>query len=226
MVGVTARPATRSGLASLVTAALAIGLVATGGTQRLALAVTAAGVAVLVATAWLSDSRFLQVAAALLGAVVVLSGLFVALTRPALPGARAEVLPGLLGVAAFGAALAPVRAGWERYLLAAGTGLLVVALVVSGAIQGAPTVQLLTAGAATLLAWDLGEQAVNLREQVGPGGVTLGVEAVHGAATALVGAFGVGLALLVRAVGPAGVPLPGLVLLLGAGVILAVALYN
>jgi len=223
---VTDRPAPRSGVASFLVAVLAVGLVATGGTQRLALVAAAAGGAVIVAGAWLADSRLVYGLVALIGVVSVLAGVVIALTRPAVPGARAEVVPGLLGIAVLAAALAPVRAGWERYLLASGAGLLVVTLVVSGAIQDAPTVQLLTAGAATVLAWDLGEQAVNVREQVGRDAATLGFEALHGGATALVGAVGVGVALLVRAVGPTGIPLPALVLLLGAGVTLLVGLYN
>jgi len=226
VVGVTDRPAPRSGVASFLVAVLAVGLVATGGTQRLALVAAAAGGAVIVAGVWLADSRLVYGLVALIGVVSVLAGVVIALTRPAVPGARAEVVPGLLGIAVLAAALAPVRAGWERYLLASGAGLLVVTLVVSGAIQDAPTVQLLTAGAATVLAWDLGEQAVNVREQVGRDAATLGFEALHGGATALVGAVGVGVALLVRAVGPTGIPLPALVLLLGAGVTLLVGLYN
>lgn len=65
---------------------------------------------------------------------------------------------------------------------------------------GAPIEVVLVAVVAAVLAWDTGERAVTLGEQLGRAAVTTRIEVVHAAATSLVGvcSVGVGYALYVE----------------------------
>lgn len=219
-------PTRRSRAAAVASAVVAVALVGSAPSQMLALGVVSVGVGIALAGTWAATERSLRWLAAALGVAVVAAGVGLLVVRAPGLGPTVEAFLGLLGVAAIGAALAPARGGWERYLLATGTALLVLMLVVSGATRSASTVRLLTAGAATVLAWDLGEQAVSLGEQVGATGVRARGEFVHGGATMAVGVGGVAGALVLRSAGPSGLPLPALVLLLAAGVVLLLSSFN
>lgn len=97
------------------------------------------------------------------------------------------------------------------------------ASVVIGGLVGAASLYVLGGAVATLLTWDLGENALGLGEQVGRAATTSRVELVHAA-----GAVGVGVAAAAVALGAttaAGpVPLSALVAALLAGVLLLIGL--
>lgn len=224
------RPAWPTGPGSLLAvcaAAVTVGLVATGVDQRLALSIVLAGVVAggVGARGYRRGRRVGGLALTLAGGAAVAGGVALGVVRTGGVAARAELLAGLVGVGLLGAGLAPVRVGRERTLVTAGAGALVVGTCLAGLV-GASVPSLLGATTAAVVAWDAGERAVSLGEQVGPTAPTLTVELGRTAATSLYGAAVVGAGLLVRDAGVTDVPLAGLVLLLGAALALTIALYN
>lgn len=211
---------------SVATAVVALGLVATDGGQRLAIGVAVLAAVALAVGLWWRDHPVLTVLFVPAGVALMAVGVAIGFLQSTSPGGAAEVIPGLLGLAVLVAALAPVRANRTRLLVGAGTGLVFVSVVLSGALVSSSVTELLAAGVATVLAWDLAEQAVNLGEQVGSDARTRRVEAVHGVATLGVGVAAVVLATLVNGAGVTDVPLFGLAMLLAAAVTLSVVLYN
>lgn len=211
---------------SVLSAAVAVALVATTGVQRTALAVAVGGVAALAVGIRLArgDHRLVGGLLVTAGVVAVLAG-FVR-GRAAIPALQFEIYPGLVGLTLLGLGLAPVRRGWERWFVTAGTAGVLIAVVTSGVVRGTSTVPILLAGVATVVAWDLGEQAVNLSSHVGIEARTHRVELVHGGAAVVVGVVAVALALFVQNASVTGLPLAGLGVLLGAAVVLTTALYN
>lgn len=219
-------PLPLSGGLSVLAAVAAVALIATAPGQRSALLVAVAGLVGLGVGGRLAGRRH-----RLLGGLLAtggLAGLLLAFARGSSgPMAlQAELLPGLVGLAVLTLGLAPARRGWERRFVTAGTAAVLVAVVTSGVVRGADTSSLLAAGVATVVAWDLGEQAVNVSGQVGADARTWPVELAHGGVAVLVGVAGMGVALLVANVRVTGVPLVGLGVLLGAAVVLTTALYN
>lgn len=222
------RPAVGSSALGVALGVLAVALVAESGAQRLVLAVgvtAAVAFAVGVETSRREASVVGELAAAA-GIVLLLVALVLAFTRPMLTIHRFELVPGLVGVFVLAAAVAPVRRGWERLLVAAGTGLVFVTVVVSGVVQGTELWPLLVAGAATIVAWDVAENAVSLGYQVGEDARTRRAELTHGFATTLVAGAAILAAYVVQSLGVTGLPFAALAALLLAGVALAVAHYS
>lgn len=211
---------------SVATAVVAVGLVATDGGQRLAIGVAVLAAVALAVGLWWRDQPLLTILFVPAGVALLAVSVAIGFLQSTSPGGAAEVIPGLLGLGVLVAALAPVRAKRTRLLVGAGTGLVFLSVVVSGAVVGSSVTELLAAGVATVLAWDLAEQAVNLGEQVGSAAQTRRVEAVHGVATLGVGVAAVVLATLVNGAGVTDVPLFGLAMLLAAAVTLSLVLYN
>lgn len=96
--------------------------------------------------------------------------------------------------------------------------------VILGGLAGAPPESILVGIAAAVLAWDLGEQAINVGEQLGRAAPTRRSELAHAANSTLVAvaAIAVGYGLFLVAAG--GQPVSALVVLLAAGLTLAAAL--
>lgn len=219
-------PATASSVAALLAGAVAVALVATTPGQRSALTLALGGFFALGA-----GLRLVRRDHRLLGGLLGLAGtggvLLAALQqRTALLPLQLEFYPGLVGLALLTLGLAPVRRGWERPFVTAGAAAVFVAVVTSGVVQGSSARFLLLAGVAAVVSWDVGEQAVNLRDQVGSDARTWPVELTHGGATAVVGLGALGLSLLVADFDVTGVPLAGLAVLLVATLVLTAALYN
>ena len=222
------RPAVRSSALGVALGVLAVTLVADVSTQRRVLAVGVVGAVTF--AAGVESSRRGESAVGELavagGTVLVLVSLVLAFTQPMLTVHRFELVPGLLGIWAMAAGVAPVRRGWERRLIATGTGLIFVAVVTSGVVQTVELWPLLVAGAATIVAWDLAENAVSLGNQVGEDARTLRAELGHGAATGLVAGGAILLVYAVQSLEVDGLPFAALAALLVAGVVLAVAHYS
>ncbi|MFB6171109.1 MAG: hypothetical protein ABEJ23_01145 [Haloarculaceae archaeon] len=220
------RPRLLGSSAAVLVAATCVALVATAPAQHRALAAALVGALVLVA-----GVRFLRAGHRLPGGLLALAG--VAGVAAAFPLARAgpiahqfELYPGLAGVALLGAGLAPVRSGWERRLVTAGSGGLLAGVVASGVVHGARPILLLGATVASVVAWDVAEQAINLGEHVGTDARAWPAELAHGAVGGAVGGVGAGLALAVSSAAVTGVSLGGLAVLLGATIVLTAALYH
>ncbi|WP_435098362.1 DUF7519 family protein [Halarchaeum sp. P4] len=108
-----------------------------------------------------------------------------------------------------------VRRGRRRYL-GFGTAALALAAVLLGAFGAGPLPALVTAAAA-LFAWDVGENAVSLGEQLGSRAETRDAELVHAAASAAVLTLSAAVVYAVALVGFGGRPVVALVgMLVGA----------
>lgn len=141
--------------------------------------------------------------------------------------------PSLLGVFAGLAGTATLAVGMvrpSRRLVSAGCALVFAGVLAAGTVgaSGGPggaggSLAVLPGVAGALLAWDFGEQAVNVGEQLAPTGVTRS-ELVHAAGSVLVASVAGAVAVAVFSAGGGGQPLTALVLLLLAVVVLASAL--
>lgn len=222
------RPLVLSSALAVVAGAAAVALVATAAGQTRALLVEVVGLVLL--WAGIDTSRrglsALGGLLALAGVATVLLGLGLGVTGAGPFSATAELVPGMVGLLGLVLGVADARDGWARTLVTGGAALLLVGVAASGVVYGASALALLGATAASLLAWDLGEQAINLSEHVGRPARTWRVELVHGAAGAVVGGAAVVLSVVVRGVRFGTVPYAGLLALLGAAILLTVALYN
>ena len=113
----------------------------------------------------------------------------------------------------------------SRRAVTLGSAALLLAALVGGLATAAPFL-LLPGVIATVLAWDLGEQAINVGEQLGRGTETTQLEATHAAASTVVAVGGGALGYGVYLASSGGQPMTALVLLLLAAVVLTSALRN
>lgn len=142
--------------------------------------------------------------------------------------AGTSALTATLGLAGGGAGFLVVLAGvlrGSRRAVTLGSATLLVAALAGGLVSGAPYL-LLPGVMATVLAWDLGEQAINVGEQLGREAETTQLEVTHAAGSTLVavGAGGLGYGIYLFSSG--GQPMTALVFLLLAAVVLTSALRN
>lgn len=135
-------------------------------------------------------------------------------------------VPGAAGIAAVAAAVLPVTGSGSRGLLKAGAAGVFASVVLVGLFRGASLLPLLAGTAGAVLAWDAGEHAINVGEQLGRGADTARGELVHvggstvvAAGTVLVGSLLDGVALL-------SLSFPALVLVLIAAILLTAALHD
>lgn len=224
------RPTLASAAAAMVAGTFSIGLLAGSAVQRRLLAVAVVGVAAFAVGGrlWRRDRGTAGAVLALCGCLLVAVAAGYATVRPPLLIQRFELFPGILGLWVLAAALVPVRFGWSRMLVDAGTGLLFVAVLVSGVVRGASTGAIVVAAAATVLAWDAAENAVSMGGQTGADAATdtRRAELVHVGATAGVAVVAVAVVLGIAQLGIEGLPLAALVSLLVAGIVLALVYHR
>lgn len=153
---------------------------------------------------------------------------------PTLSAALAFGAAGVAGVAGLGGSgltvvFAPLGAAfvagglWRRSrpTLAIGCASLVCAAVFTGFVGTTPVRGLATVAAA-FVAWDVGENAIALTEQLGPRADTWRLEALHAAATTAVATAGVGLVYVAFTAATGGQPSTAVLLLsVGAMALLA-----
>lgn len=135
----------------------------------------------------------------------------------------AQFGPGTVGLAVLAVGLFVFA---SRRLVKAGTGLLFLSVLTVGVVRQPPLATLLGSGVLTVLAWDAGENAIGLGDQLGRRASTYRVEAVHLGGTALVGALAVAGGRLVTDLGSPGLPLGAFLGLVTALVLLAGALHG
>lgn len=222
------QPALGSSVAAVALGIVAVAFVADNPIQRRVLGIAVLGTIAFAAgmTAYRRGDEVLGELAAIGGVVVVVISVFYGLTRPMLTVHRVELLPGLVGVWALAAGVTPLRRGWERRLLATGASLVFLSVVGSGLVQMTDLGPLLVAAALTFVAWDLGENAISLGQQVGEAADTQRAELAHAGVTGVVGGAAVLLVLGVNYLGVTGLPFAALAALLLAGVVLAVSHYR
>lgn len=221
-------PARTSSVLAFAAGALAVALVADTALQRRILAVAVVGVLAFAAggLAWRGGRSVLGVVVGLGGTLLVVYALGLAVSRPEFFTHRIELAPGVLGLWILTAAVLPIRLGWERSLIDAGTGLLLLTVLTSGVVQGASFGALLGAGVLTILAWDVAENAVSIGGQLGRHASTVRSELVHGAASGAIAIGAIGLVYLVRELDIAELPFTALVALLVASVAIALAYHR
>lgn len=228
MTSIQRTPKPLSVILSLGAGLLAVLLVANGAAQASAVGLEAVGLAVGVSGvfAYRARHRVIGTALALGGVSLAIAAIGVGWLRAPDATAQVELVPGMAGLVLLAGGVVCLRRGWDRYLVMAGTGLLLIGVLLSGVVHGASRPFLLAGAVATVVAWDVGEQGINLGEQVGRRASTWSSELVHTASSVVVGGVGIGLAFGVYAVGFDRIPLVGLLLLLAGAVTLTVALYS
>jgi hypothetical protein len=229
MSGVDAarRPTLISGAVSVIVGALAVGLVVPTATWP-ALAAEVGGLAVLAlgATLFRRGYRLLGGAAAALGGIGAVGAAGIAVTTAGPLAAVIVTLPGAVGVLALAAAVIPLRGSGSRWLGKLGAGAAFVAVLAAGLFQLVTLRTLLAAGVGTVVAWDAGERAINVGDQLGRLASTRRLEAVRAGGSLLVGAVAVGLGTVAAGVGSPGLPLSALAGLLVAVLLLTAALHG
>jgi hypothetical protein len=193
-----------------------------------ALALEAVGIAALAGGfgLWRRDWKIAGALVGTLGSAGFAGALGVAFSEIVRTSGFIRLIPGLFGIFFLALALVPVRGTGSRTLVKAGTGLVFVAVLASGIFNSVSLGALLLSGAATVVAWDAGEHAINVGEHLGRGRETRETELVHIAGTGLMAFLAVEVAKFSGGVGPSGLSLGSLVLLLVAVVLLAVALHD
>ncbi|MFC4407466.1 DUF7519 family protein [Haloarchaeobius iranensis] len=156
-----------------------------------------------------------------LSAIVSLGAAAVAALAAILTASVGGVVAGL-GIVA----LAPGLVVGSRRLVHAGGVVLAAGMVVAGATGAGAAAELflLVGTAATVVAWDVGQNAVGLGQQLGQEAETTRAELAHIGATLVVGGVTVGVAYGLYQVAGTGQPLPALVMLLVAALVLTTAL--
>lgn len=225
--GHIARPLTLSSGLAVVSGVLAVLLVANAPGQVIALGIGLVGATVLAGgiEARHRGHQLLGIVLLTLGVVGVGAGVAWAVIGTQDVQHRLEILPGMLGLPVLVGGVSAAWRGHERLLVSVGTGAILFGVFVSGMVEDAPVWAMLAATAATVVAWDSSEQAINLGQQVGRQAQTRRAELVHVVAGVIVGGVGVAVALGFVTVGVSGLPLMGLTTLLAAAVVLAAGLY-
>lgn len=121
--------------------------------------------------------------------------------------------------------LATGLATGSRQTVSLGAGGLLAGVIVA-ALQHAPPEPLLVGTVAAVIAWDTGEHAINVGEQLGRAADTRRCELAHFATTTLVGITAVIFGYVVFRLASGGQPVTALVLLLVAAVALMSVLHN
>jgi hypothetical protein len=216
--------------AALAVTAAAVAVVETApdGAARTPLLVLAAGIVALASgTALRGRDRPLLGALVLAAGVAgVGAGVGLGVVDTSAPGARLRLLPGLVGVALVGAAVAPLRGAGSRRLLKLGVAAVFVGVLAAGVLRALAVGPALVASVGAVLAWDLGEHAVGVGEHLGRAAGTLPIQVTHAAGSLVVGGVAVFAGRAVAGVGPASLSLPGLVLVLAAVLSLSLALHG
>jgi hypothetical protein len=228
------RPTLFGAFLAVAAAVAGVAVVADTEAQLLAIGVEVVAVAALGAGAELRERGREGGLAAPAGWLLLLVGVGAAVAAVALAvvepdrlSRQLELVPGLIGVTllALGVRPASDRRIRSRYLVGAGAALVVIAAFTSGVVYGAGRRSLLAATAFAILAWDVGEQAISLGEQVGRRAETAAVTLVHVGAAAVVGVAAVAVAGGIYSINVTGASLLALVLLIGAAIVLSAALY-
>ncbi|WP_435317341.1 DUF7519 family protein [Haloarchaeobius sp. TZWSO28] len=225
-VSVTYRPTMLSTVVAVVAALASLSLVGVARDSTMLLG--AAGVGLFTLGLWVAWrwTRLLGFVVSSLGVPLVGAAIVFAWTGVGRATVFATVAPALLGALLVAIGLAPGRGKRTRTLLKAGSGFVFLAVLVAGVTKQASFDSLLLAGVAAVVAWDAGETAVNVGEQLGQEPTTWPVESVHLFGTLVVGAITVGLGRVAQGLGTPGLPLTQFAFLLVAVVVLTAALHE
>lgn len=224
----TRRPAVFSTAVAVVATLLAVVLLNRPAATRSALVVELGGLALLAVGLELRsrDRDLVGLASAGGGLVVLVAAVAFAATNVSDRAALLSLLPGMVGLFVLSLGLVPLTGAGSRGFVKLGTAAVFAGVVVTGVFQSAETSILLAAGAATVVAWDVGENAINVGEHLGRAASTVRVELVHVGASAVVAAAAVASGLVIGGVGTPALSLPALASLLVATLLLVAALHE
>lgn len=227
-VNYTDRPLVVSGGLAVLAGLVAVRLVANAPAQVAALGVTAVGLGGIAIgmEAWYRDYRTLGAAGTLAGLAVALYAIGQGVGSTAGITPKLVLVPGIVGIVLLTLGVVAVLPGYERWFVSGGAAAVLVAVFFSGFARNASTVALLAATAATVVAWDAGEQSVNMGEQLDRAADTWRVEVVHWGVGVLVGGIGLLVAVAIGGVGVTGLPLVGLAAMLVAAVVFLITFYT
>lgn len=227
-VTVSKRPSWVSSLLAVVVAAYAVSLVGHEPVVQTGLTVEVGGLVVVALGATLARRgwRIIGIPVVVTGLAVVVGGIGYALASLGRPQALLDVLPGFIGVALVGLALAPIRGTGSRWSLRVGVGLAFVAVLASSVLQETTTAEQVMTGTLCIVAWDLGENAISVGKQLGRRARTWSIEVVHGFATVLVAWVAIRLSREASGVEAPEASLPSFFLLVVAALVLTAALHD
>lgn len=210
------RPVTASAAIAIASGAIAVWILLDAGAQRLGLAGLLVGILVLFVgfpdDREAADPR--EYAPAGLGLLIAITGVLLGGTGGGSAAATAQSIPAMGGVLVLALGVVPLREGWERRCVTAGAILLLAGVLMSGLVRGTSLFLLLLAGVFVVLAWDAGQHAISIGQQLGRTTETVGAELPHLAGTVGVGTFGILAALGLVMVGIDGLPIASLLVLL------------
>ena len=137
-----------------------------------------------------------------------------------------ELYFGMVGLVLYALGIGALRQGMERRFVTAGVAFVFAGVLVTGVFQGTKPSGMLAATAACVVAWDAGEQAINLGEHVGTASSAWSAELTHVGGTTVVGIAAILLTLGVHSLDVTGLPLSALLTLLAAALLSLAALYH
>jgi hypothetical protein len=233
VTGVVYRPSRVSSAIAVLAAAGSVAAVGSVPEQYMGIAITLGGVLVLAlgTAVYNRGYRFLGLPIAVVGLLAAFAGFGVGVvllgSYQASFTLRGELL-GLLGVPFIALGVTPLSRRLSRRLVSLGFALLIIGVVFVGAVNGTGTdpLPLLVGMVAAIVAWDAAEQGINLGNQLGTRARTWPSELSHSGGTTLFGGLGIGAGLLMINVNITDLPLASLLLLLGAALVLMIALYK
>lgn len=227
-VTVSKRPAWVSSLLAVLVGAYAVSIVGQEPVVGTGLGVEVAGLVVVALGASLAHRgwRLVGLVVAAAGLAVAVGGIGYAVASLGRPPAFLDVVPGLVGVALVGLALAPIRGTGSRWSLRTGVGLVFVAVLASAVLQETTGAQQVLTGTLCIVAWDLGENAISVGTQLGRRARTWSIEVMHGVGTLVVAWVAMRLSREVAAVQAPDASLPAFVLLVVAVLVLTAALHD
>lgn len=163
------RPTIISSVIAVVVATTAVALLSGSGLQRQLLALALIGSVSFGAGSRLRGKahRVTGTVLMLLGALLVVVAIGLVLLGPLRFSSRVELVPSMVGLWVFIAALGPVWSRWTRWLINLGVGLLFAGILLSGMLRSTPSTALVAAAAATILAWDTARNGVSIGTQIG-----------------------------------------------------------
>lgn len=132
---------------------------------------------------WVLGGRIL----AGVGGAVCILGVVVFVVQAEGPGTTVQFLPALVGIPVLVAAVLPVRGSGSRTLVKLGVGGVFLSVLLAGLFRSVSVGVLLGVTAASVVAWDAGEHAVGIGEQLGRSATTWRLELVHVVGSVLVG---------------------------------------
>lgn len=227
-VRISKHPPAVSAALAVGAAAVAVELVATETTPRLAVLATCIAIAALGVGLRMRAADRHSIGTVLVG-VGALGTLTAPLAGPLVAsdvGVAIGTVVGQVGISLVGLALLAPLGRRARAVLRVGAGVVFVAVLACGVTLTASQPALLLAAGAAIVSFDVGENAIGIGQQLGSEAGTTRIELAHALGSVAVGGIGVLGCLIALSLGDPGLSLTPFVLLLAVLILLATALHD